>query len=84
VFRQHPQRQLVAFPRGLTAGLRLARVRAAGHIAELVVVELGKVVSLAGYRGLVRKIGGAKRSGGKVDHDSNHRRRLTVQVPVTN
>src|SRR4051812_46333524 len=27
---------------------------------------LGKVVSLAGYRGLLRKAGGAKRSGGKV------------------
>jgi hypothetical protein len=40
---------------------------------------LGKVVSLAGYRGLLgRSGGGKKRSGGKADHDSNHRHRLAV------
>ena len=43
---------------------------------------LGKVVSLAGYRGLLRKIGRREtkwwESGGKADHDSNHRRRITV------
>jgi hypothetical protein len=40
---------------------------------------LGKVVSLAGYRDLLRTAGGEnKRSGGKADHDSDHRRRLTV------
>jgi hypothetical protein len=44
---------------------------------------LGKVVSLAGYRGLLRAAGGGKkRSGGKVVGKPittpNHRRRLTV------
>jgi hypothetical protein len=40
----------------------------------------GKVVSLAGYRGLQRSCagGGKERSGGKDDLDSNHPPRLTV------
>ena len=40
---------------------------------------LGKVVSLAGYRGLLRSSGGGKkRSGGKDDLDADHRYRITV------
>jgi hypothetical protein len=55
-----------------------AFVSVVGEQAE-VEAALGKVVSLAGYRGLLRSSGGRKkRSGGKDDLDSNHRRRLTV------